>query len=88
MQPTLPPSCFIIDKTARFVGALTNNDRKLANFAGFYKGVQSAGGAVSFRINTLAVSSVNELVACWVLLAVSLLIAVPTIIRKVHDKVE
>lgn len=71
-----------------FVGALTNNDRKLANFAGFYKGVQSAGGAVSFRINTLAVSSVNELVACWVLLAVSLLVAVPTIIRKVHDKVE
>ncbi|KAH8712033.1 hypothetical protein GQ44DRAFT_812858 [Phaeosphaeriaceae sp. PMI808] len=71
-----------------FLGALTNNNRKLANFAGFYKGVQSAGGAVSFRINTLAVSSVNELVACWMLLAASLLIAASTIIRKIHDKVE
>jgi hypothetical protein len=70
------------------LGALTNDNRKLANFAGFYKGVQSAGGAVSFRINTLAVSSVDELVACWILLVVSLLIAAPTIIRKIHDKVE
>ncbi|KAH4201800.1 hypothetical protein HBH92_143130 [Parastagonospora nodorum] len=71
-----------------FLGALTNDNRKLANFAGFYKGVQSAGGAVSFRINTLAVSSVNELIVCWVLLAGSLLIAASTIIRKVHDRVE
>ncbi|KAF1914689.1 major facilitator superfamily domain-containing protein [Ampelomyces quisqualis] len=71
-----------------FLGALTNDNRKLANFAGFYKGVQSAGGAVSFRINTLAVSSVNELVACWILLAASLIIAASTIIRKIHDKVE
>ncbi|KAF2824530.1 hypothetical protein CC86DRAFT_395691 [Ophiobolus disseminans] len=60
----------------------------LANFAGFYKGVQSAGGAVSFRINTLAVSSVNELVVCWVLLPGSLLIAASTIIRKVRDRAE
>jgi len=71
-----------------FLGALTNDSRKLANFTGFYKGVQSAGGAVSFRINTLAVSSVNELVACWILPAASLLIAAPTIIARIRDKVE
>ncbi|KAH8728875.1 hypothetical protein GQ44DRAFT_737105 [Phaeosphaeriaceae sp. PMI808] len=69
-----------------FLGALTNDNRKLTNFAGFYKGVQSAGGAISFRMNTLAVSSVTELVACWVLLAASLYRS--TIIRKVRDKVE
>jgi hypothetical protein len=78
----------IANNNSRFLGALTNDNRKLANFAGFYKGVQSAGGAVSFRINTLAVSSVNELVVCWVLLAGSLLIAASTIIRKVQDRVE
>jgi hypothetical protein len=67
---------------------LTNDNRKLANFAGFYKGVQSADGAVSFRINTVAVSSVDALVACWILLVVSLLIAAPTIIPKIHDQVK
>lgn len=72
----------------RFLGALTNDNRKLANFSGFYKGIQSAGGAVSFRINTLGIYSVDELIACWVLLAASLAIAVPTIVRKVQDKVE
>ncbi|TIA27987.1 MFS general substrate transporter [Aureobasidium pullulans] len=71
-----------------FLGALTNDNRKLANFAGFYKGIQSAGGAVSFRINTLAFSSVNELVLCWILLAASLLVAAPVIFRKIHDRVE
>ncbi|KAF2130880.1 MFS general substrate transporter [Dothidotthia symphoricarpi CBS 119687] len=71
-----------------FLGALTNDSRKLANFAGFYKGIQSAGGAVSFRVNTLAISSVNELVMCWALLATSLLIAVPAVVRKVQDKVD
>jgi len=81
-------ACLIIDHPCRFLGALTNDSRKLANFTGFYKGVQSAGGAVSFRINTLAVSSVNELVACWILPAASLLIAAPTIIARIRDKVE
>ena len=33
-----------------FMGALTNNGRKLANFAGFYKGIQSAGSAVTWAI--------------------------------------
>ena len=30
------------------MGSLTNNSRKLANFAGFYKGIQSAGAAVTW----------------------------------------
>jgi len=78
----------VVADRSRFLGALTNDNRKLANFAGFYKGVQSAGSAVIFRVNTLAVSSVNELVVCWVLLAGSLLIATSTVIRKVQDRVE
>lgn len=68
-----------------FIGALTNDSRKLANFAGFYKGIQSAGGAVSFRVNTLGISSVNELVTCWALLTASLFIAALAIIRKIRD---
>ena len=33
----------------RFMGSLSNNGRKLANFAGFYKGIQSAGAAGMWR---------------------------------------
>ena len=31
------------------MGSLSNNGRKLANFAGFYKGIQSAGAAGMWR---------------------------------------
>jgi len=35
------------------MGAITNNSRKLANFAGFYKGIQSAGAAIIWRLDGL-----------------------------------
>lgn len=69
------------------MGALTNNGRKLANFAGFYKGIQSAGAVVIFRIDTLKAPYMNEFASCWGLLAGSLLIALPLILMKVRDTV-
>ena len=69
------------------MGALTNNGRKLANFAGFYKGIQSAGAAIIFRIDALKAPYMNEFVSCWALLAGSLLIALPLIFVKVKDTV-
>jgi hypothetical protein len=70
------------------MGALTNDNRKLANFAGFYKGVQAAGSAVSFRVNSFSGSSINELITNWILLAASLVIATSTIVRRIPDKME
>lgn len=69
------------------MGALTNNGRKLANFAGFYKGIQSAGAAIIFRIDALKKPFMNEFASCWALLAGSLLIALPLILMKVRDTV-
>ena len=69
------------------MGALTNNGRKLANFAGFYKGIQSAGAAIMFRIDALKAPFMNEFASCWGLLAGSLLIALPLIMLKVQDTV-
>lgn len=69
------------------MGALTNNGRKLANFAGFYKGIQSAGQAVAFRIDALEVPFMNEFASNWGLLAGSLLLAAPVIWFKVRDTV-
>lgn len=69
------------------MGAMTNNGRKLANFAGFYKGIQSAGAAVVFRIDALGVPFMNMFASCWALLGGSLLIAAPLIWTKIRDTI-
>lgn len=38
-----------------YMGALSNSGRKAANLAGFYKGIQSAGAAVFWRLDSLGV---------------------------------
>ncbi|KZF22845.1 MFS general substrate transporter [Xylona heveae TC161] len=70
-----------------FMGSLTNNGRKLANFAGFYKGIQSAGAAIMWRLDALKIPYMNEFASCWALLGGSLLIALPVILLKVQDTV-
>lgn len=70
-----------------FMGAMTNNGRKLANFAGFYKGIQSAGAAIIYRIDALKAPFMNELASSWALLAGSLLLAAPLVWTKILDTV-
>ena len=67
------------------MGSLTNNSRKLANFTGFYKGIQSAGAAIASRIDALGTPYMSEFAANWGLLAGSLLIAAPVIFMRVTD---
>ena len=66
---------------------MSNNSRKLANFAGFYKGIQSAGAAVIWRIDGLNKPYMNIFASCWGLLGGSLIIALPVILMKVRDHV-
>ncbi|EME46877.1 hypothetical protein DOTSEDRAFT_125524 [Dothistroma septosporum NZE10] len=70
-----------------FMGALTNNGRKLANFAGFYKGIQSAGGGISWRLDTLKVPYMSMFLSNWILLAGSLIVAAPVMLWKIKDTV-
>lgn len=67
------------------MGALSNNGRKLANFAGFYKGIQSAGGAIAASIDARNVPFMTEFATNWGLLAGSLVIAAPVIFYYVKD---
>lgn len=67
------------------MGALSNNSRKLANYAGFYKGIQSAGAAIMWRLDGLGTPYMNEFASCWGLLAGSLVIALPMMIVKIRD---
>lgn len=69
------------------MGALTNNGRKLANFAGFYKGIQSAGAAIIWRLDSIGIPYMNVFASSWGLLAGSLVIALPLILLKVKDSV-
>lgn len=69
------------------MGALSNNGRKLANFAGFYKGIQSAGAAITWRLDDLKISYMGMFGSNWGLLAGSLVVALPVILWKVEDTV-
>ncbi|KAK0917967.1 hypothetical protein LTS16_022740 [Friedmanniomyces endolithicus] len=72
-----------------FMGATTNNSRKLANFAGFYKGIQSAGAAIIWRLDGLDAPPpyMNIFASCWALLAGGLIIAAPVLLMKIKDTV-
>ena len=69
------------------MGALSNNARKLANFTGFYKGIQSAGGAIAPAIDTANTAFMTEFGANWGLLTGSLIIAAPVIFSKIKETV-
>lgn len=53
------------------MGALSNDVTVLSRYAGFYKCIQSSGGAISNRVNALKVPFMTELIICFALLAVS-----------------
>ncbi|KAL2869940.1 unc-93 family MFS transporter [Aspergillus lucknowensis] len=68
-----------------FMGSLTNNGRKLANFAGFYKGIQSAGSAGMWAMDFNGKPYMTMFASCWGLLGASLLIAAPVIFFRIKE---
>ncbi|EGO56083.1 hypothetical protein NEUTE1DRAFT_122715 [Neurospora tetrasperma FGSC 2508] len=70
-----------------YMGALSNSGRKAANLAGFYKGLQSAGAAVFWRLDGLKKPFDTIFGATWGLLGGALLIAAPVIWMKIQDTV-
>ncbi|CAM8903557.1 unnamed protein product [Rhodiola kirilowii] len=53
------------------IGALANDSQTLSRYVGFYKGVQSAGGAVAWQIDAHNVSPMNQLYVNWGLTTIS-----------------
>ena len=78
-------SVYHTNTNTRFMGSLSNNSRKLANFAGFYKGIQSAGAFIAPSIDTGTPSYMSEFATNWGLLSASLVIAAPVIWMKIKD---
>jgi hypothetical protein len=69
------------------MGALGNSGRKLANLAGFYKGLQSAGSAVMWSLDKNELPYMSELASNWGLLCGSLIIAAPVVWMKIRDTI-
>ncbi|KAL6650208.1 hypothetical protein ACP70R_009133 [Stipagrostis hirtigluma subsp. patula] len=53
------------------IGALANDSQILSRYVGFYKGVQSAGAAVAWQIDTHHTSRISQLIVNWGLMTVS-----------------
>ena len=73
--------------SSRIMGALGNSGRKLANLAGFYKGLQSAGAAVMWSLDEKKLPYMNEYASNFGLLCGSILVAVPVVFFKIKDSV-
>ncbi|KAJ4231196.1 hypothetical protein NW757_013930 [Fusarium falciforme] len=67
------------------MGALTNSSSRLAYFAGMYKGLQSAGAAVMYRLDSLEKPYMALFISNWVLLPVSLILVFPVAYYMVHE---
>ena len=57
------------------MSALTNDPFTLARYAGLYKALQSAGAAGSFGMDAVATPFLNEHLASWIMILVSLPLA-------------
>jgi hypothetical protein len=70
------------------MGAMTNNSRKLANFTGFYKGIQSAGAAIMWSLDGQHnLPYMTLLAAVWGTLSGALVLGLPLIWFKIKDTV-
>jgi hypothetical protein len=55
-------------------------------YTGFYKGVQSAGAAVSWQVDTLNVSFMSQLIVNWCLTTVAYPLLVVLVMLAVKDE--
>ncbi|RPD70831.1 MFS general substrate transporter [Lentinus tigrinus ALCF2SS1-7] len=71
-----------------FMGAMSNDPAKLANFSGFYKSLQSAGAAGIWRGDAVKLPYMNIFISTWVLLVAGLVFALPMIHMRVKETTE
>ena len=67
------------------MGSLTNDTRRLAYYAGMYKGIQSAGAAVVFRMDAVKLPYSTMFGSSWGLCAASLVCALPLIYIRIRN---
>jgi len=68
------------------IGALTNDSRVLSRYSGFYKGVQSAGAAVSWQVDVHKTPLMTQLILNWGLITVSYPLLALLVLLAVKDE--
>ncbi|KAJ6789933.1 hypothetical protein PWT90_07561 [Aphanocladium album] len=66
------------------MSAITNEPFKLARMAAYYKGIQSAGAAVSFGMDAVQTPYLGEILISWLLIVVSLPLCV-LVLMKIRE---
>nr|GMD02382.1 UNC93-like protein 1 [Ipomoea batatas]GMD20484.1 UNC93-like protein 1 [Ipomoea batatas]GME09647.1 UNC93-like protein 1 [Ipomoea batatas] len=67
------------------IGALADDSEILSRYTGFYKGVQSAGAAVAWEVDTKKVTFLNQFIANWALTTISYPLLVILVLLAVKD---
>jgi MFS family permease len=67
------------------LGAMSNNPKKTALYAGFYKGIQSAGAAVSWRLDAIKKPYLDLFASSWGLSVGGMVLALPIYILYIKD---
>ncbi|POW18952.1 hypothetical protein PSHT_05202 [Puccinia striiformis] len=67
------------------MGMLADDPRDLAPLVGFYKGIQSAGAAVIFRIDSNEASYHAIFISSWSLLALGLFCLIPLLLFRIKN---
>ncbi|XP_022151338.1 UNC93-like protein 1 [Momordica charantia] len=67
------------------IGALADDSETLSRYSGFYKGVQSAGGAVAWQVDTHRISYMSQLVVNWSLTTLSYPLLAVLVVLAVKD---
>lgn len=67
------------------LGSFSNNPKKVALYASFYKSLQSAFAAIVWRLDAMEKPYMDLFASSWALVQVSLLIAAPCILFKITE---
>lgn len=70
------------------MGMLADDPRELAPLVGFYKGFQSAGAAVIYRIDANQASYHAIFISSWCILGLALVFLIPLILFRIKDKLK
>ncbi|XAR52126.1 hypothetical protein NMG60_11020035 [Bertholletia excelsa] len=68
------------------IGALADNSETLSRYSGFYKGVQSAGSAISWQVDKHIVPFMKQLIANWLMTTVSYPMLAVLVMLAVKDE--
>ncbi|XP_002515609.2 UNC93-like protein 1 [Ricinus communis] len=67
------------------IGALADDSEILSRYVGFYKGVQSAGAAIAWQVDTHKVPLLSQLIVNWSLTTVSYPLLIVLVMLAVKD---